>query len=196
MELPRGLNIECPNCGEETLHRVIKGRIGERKMLTLTALVRCSRCGLRHNTVIREEKPVCLPVIVSNQDNSSKHEMELAGDEEIYIGSEYQINSGRIIITAIDTGKGRVEVSRAKNVTTLWAKTFDRIKLPISVNRGDRTLNRIIWAVPDEEFFIGDVMRIKGLSVTIHRIKTKNRILKKGNAVARDIVRLYAKIVR
>ncbi len=196
MELPGALYIECPNCGEETLHRIIKGSIGEKKGIVVDALVKCSKCGLRHPSVIRGERFTTIPVIVSELSSSQKNEIELSEQETIHLGGEYQLDRGLVKITAIDTKKGRVKSSLAKDVTTLWAKKFDRLKLNVSINKGSRTLTRTIWAVPDEEFFIGDVMRIKGLSFTIHRIKTHNKSLKIGSAVARDIVRLYGKIVR
>ena len=62
--------------------------------------------------------------------------------------------------------------------------------------KGAKTLKRTLWAVPEEEFFIGDVMRIKGLRLAIHAIKTKDKKVKKGSVAARDIVRMYAKVVR
>jgi uncharacterized Zn finger protein len=78
----------------------------------------------------------------------------------------------------------------------LWAKKFDMLKLKISVNKGSKTLTRTLWAVPEEEFFIGDVMRIKGLNLAIHAIKTKSGRIKRGSVQAKDIVRLYAKAIR
>ncbi len=196
MELPSALYIECPSCGDETLHRVIKGSIGERKGVVVDALVKCSKCGLKHPSTIRVETFITIPVIISDLDISQKSEIELSGQETVHVGDEFQLERGMIKITAIDTNKGRVKSSIAKNVRALWAKKFDRLKLKVSINKGSKTLTRDIWAVPDEEFYIGDVMRIKGLNFAIHRIKTKNKNLKKGSAEAKDIVRLYGKTVR
>ena len=196
MELPSAIYIECPSCKEETLHRVIKGSIGEKKGLVVDVLVKCSKCDLKHPSVIKVERTTTIPVIVSELGNSQKNEIELSEQDTIHVGGEYQLDSGLVKITAIDTKKGRVKSSLAKDVTTLWAKKFDRLKLKVSINKGSKTLTRIIWAVPDEEFFVGDLMRIKGLNFAIHRIKTKDKNLKKGSAEARDIVRLYGKVVR
>ncbi|UCG70731.1 MAG: hypothetical protein JSV09_06935 [Thermoplasmata archaeon] len=194
--MPGALYIECPSCQEETLHRVIKGSIGEKKGLVVNALVKCGNCGHRHTSVIRAEKVITIPVVVSEQKISRKNEIELSSKEIIHIGDEYQLDRGQIKITAIETKKGRVKESQAKDVTTLWAKKFDRIKLKVSINKGSKTLVRTIWAVPDEEFFIGDVMRVKGLNFTIHSIKTEYKNIKRGSVPARDIVRLYGKVVR
>lgn len=196
MELPSAIYIECPSCKEETLHRVIKGSIGEKKELVVDALVKCSKCNLKHPSVIRAERSTTIPVIVSDLGSSQKNEIELSEQDTIQVGDEYQLDRELVKITAIETKKGRVKSSLGKDVTTLWGKKFDRLKLKVSINKGSKTLTRIIWAVPDEEFFVGDVMRVKGLNFAIHRIKTKDKNLKKGSAEARDIVRLYGKTVR
>ena len=196
MDLPNALYLDCPSCGEETLHKVIKGKIGEKKGVVIEALVKCKKCGHTHQSVIKPDRSVKIPVIVSDQAASLKNQIELSENETINVGNEYVLGRDTIKITSIEADKKRVKSSLARDATTLWAKKFDRIKLNVSVNKGTRTLKRTIWAVPDEEFFIGDVMRLKGLDVAIHSIKTRDRNIKKGGAVARDIVRLYAKIIR
>ena len=195
MDLPNALYHECRRCAEETLHRVIKGRIGEKK-LVVEAVLKCQKCGHVHPGVIRAERFLTVPVILSDLNISKKSEIELSEQKTIQTGDEFLLDGGTIKITAIETKKGRIKSSVAKDVIALWAKRFDRLKLKVSINRGSRTLSRTIWAVPDEEFFVGDVVRIKGDNVAIHIIKTKNKHLKKGSAQARDIIRLYGKIVR
>jgi uncharacterized Zn finger protein len=196
MNLPAAVYTQCPICKEETLHRVIKGKLGEKKPKVLEALVKCSQCDHIHQDVIRAERKTVIPLILSEQESSLKTEMELPENEIIQIDSEYHLDRNLIKITAIEVGNKRVLEAKATDISTLWAKKFDRIKLKISINKGSRTLKRTIWAVPDEEFFIGDVMRIKGLNLAIHAIKTKDKRIKKGSVAARDIVRLYAKAVR
>jgi uncharacterized Zn finger protein len=175
---------------------VIKGSLQEKKGLVLNALVKCSKCGFRYQSVIRTPMAISVPIIVSEQQSSEKSEIELSSDEMINVGDEFHLDEGTVKITAIEVKSRRVESSLAKRITTLWAKKFDKIKLGISINKGEKTLTRTLWAVPDEEFFIGDVMKIKGLSFTIHRIKTHDKNLREGSAAARDIVRLYAKTIR
>jgi uncharacterized Zn finger protein len=196
MEVPNALYLECTSCGEESLHRVIKGNLKEKKGLVLDALVKCSKCGFRYQSVIRTAISISIPIIVSEQESSEKSKIELPADDMICVGDEFHLDKGTIKVTAIEIKSKRVEEALAKEITTLWAKKFDRIKLGISINKGEKTLTRTLWAVPDEEFFVGDVMKIKGLSFAIHRIKTKKKRLKQGSAVARDIVRLYGKTIR
>lgn len=196
MELPAAVYYQCPICKKETLHRVIKGKIREKKVVVLEGLFKCSKCGHKHMGDLKSEKLKTIPVIVSEEAKSQKNEIELPTGDIIGIGDEYELGRGRIKITAIETKSGRVEKSKVKDIRTLWAKKFDKLKLKISVNKGSKTLTRTIWAVPDEEFYIGDVMRIKGLNLTIHAIKTKSGRIKRGSVQAKDIVRLYAKAIR
>jgi uncharacterized Zn finger protein len=135
-------------------------------------------------------------VIVSEEARSQKNKIELSSEEIIEIGNEFELDRGTIKITAIEIESGRVEESKVKDIRCLWAKKFDMLKLKISVNKGSKTLTRTLWAVPEEEFFIGDVMRIKGLNLTIHAIKTKSGRIKRGSVQAKDIIRLYAKAIR
>lgn len=196
MDLPAALYIECPSCGEETLHRVIKGKTGGKGDVVAEALVKCTKCSYKHTSTVRAKRLLSVPIIISEDQASKKSEIELKESETVKVGNEYLIDRDTIKITAIETEGSRVKSSITEKITTLWAKKYNRLKIKVSVNKGSRTLTRTIWAVPDEEFFVGDVMRIKGLDFVIHRIKTKDKNLKIGSAEARDIIRLYGKIVR
>jgi uncharacterized Zn finger protein len=196
MELPAAVYYQCPICKKETLHRVIKGKIREKKVVVLEGLFKCSKCGHKHMGDIRSENTKTIPVIVSEEARSQKNKIELSSEEIIEIGNEFELDRGTIKITAIEIESGRVEESKVKDIRCLWAKKFDMLKLKISVNKGSKTLTRTLWAVPEEEFFIGDVMRIKGLNLTIHAIKTKSGRIKRGSVQAKDIIRLYAKAIR
>jgi uncharacterized Zn finger protein len=50
--------------------------------------------------------------------------------------------------------------------------------------------------LPDEEFYIGEVMLVGKRDVVIHSIKTASKSLRTGGAVAREIVRVYANVIR
>lgn len=196
MKPPAAVYALCPSCKKETLHRVLKGKLQGKKGTVLEAVIKCSKCNHVHADVIRATSEISIPLILSEQDVSQKTEMEFPENETIVLDNEYQLGRNTIKITGIEIANKRVSEAVAKDIKTLWAKKFDRIKLKISINKGERTLNRTVWAVPDEEFFIGDVMRIKGLNLVIHAIKTKDKKVKKGSVAARNIVRLYAKAVR
>jgi uncharacterized Zn finger protein len=196
MLVPNAIFVECTFCQEETKHRVIKGKFSDKKQLVLDAVVKCNQCQNTHHKLIKEEKPVEVPLILSKMNKSTKKTIEIKGNEMVELKGEYLVDGSRLIITAIETKDRRVESALAKNIRTLWAKEIDKIQLGVSINAGSRTLSRKITAVPDELFNIGDILTIKGSNFAIHRIKTTERILKKGGAIAQDIVRLYCKRVK
>ncbi len=51
-------------------------------------------------------------------------------------------------------------------------------------------------AVPDEEFFIGDILELNKKQVAIHSIRIEERTIRTGSALARDVVRVYGAVVR
>jgi uncharacterized Zn finger protein len=53
-----------------------------------------------------------------------------------------------------------------------------------------------LTALPDEEFFVGDILNIGRDDVVIHYIKTRDGMVRQGGVPARDIVRIYAKSAR
>ena len=61
------LYAECPECAEETLHRVHKGRFSSGKKLVIDAVVECSLCSHVHHVTIDEGREVEIPIIVSRQ---------------------------------------------------------------------------------------------------------------------------------
>jgi uncharacterized Zn finger protein len=146
--------------------------------------------------VITEVKHVELPVIVSTQGTSKKHSISLPPDAILDVGDELIVDEVNVRISGIETEKKRVSSSAVKDINTLWCKRFDRIKLKISVNSGSRTLSRSIFAVPDEEFYIGDIIKSGRDEIAIHKIKTESKLIKDGGTTAREIVRLYGRFVR
>lgn len=195
MTIPNALYIDCPNCGERTLHEVLKGRIG-RKRMVMEATVRCKECGQTHPEVIKEEKPVEVPVIVSDQGESRKERLELEYGEVLGVEDELFVGDTYVVITAIESDGRRVRRAPADRIDAVWAKRFDKIKVKISVNKGQKTHPAEIFAMPDEEFYIGDIIPAGRDRAVIHRMKTIRGIVRDGGVEARDVVRIYAKVMR
>ena len=101
-----------------------------------------------------------------------------------------------LIVTAIEVGEKRVPIAQVEDIKTIWAKRFDKIIVKISVNKHTKTIPTQVDALPDEEFFIGDLMTVGKDSVVIHTIKSRDGMVRRGSVAARDIVRIYTKAVR
>ena len=102
----------------------------------------------------------------------------------------------RGIVTAVDTREGRRRMARADEVVTIWAKSLGRKLVRVSVNSGSKTLSLKVQAEPEEEFSIGDIIGTDKGDAVITKIKTESRMVERGGAEARDIVRVYAKMMR
>jgi uncharacterized Zn finger protein len=107
MELPSAVYYQCPICKKETLHRVIKGKIREKKVVVLEGLFKCSECGHKHMGDLKSEKLKTIPVIVSEEAKSQKNEIELPSENIIEIGNEFELGRGTIKITAIEIESGQ-----------------------------------------------------------------------------------------
>jgi uncharacterized Zn finger protein len=84
----------------------------------------------------------------------------------------------------------------AREISTIWGKRFDKVRVKISVNKTSKTLAAEIFALPDEEFYVGDTFTVGKDDVVIHYIKTKEGMVRNGGVPARDIVRIYTKCMR
>lgn len=197
MTTPTSVIVECPACKDETLHQILSGKISGRNAKVLDSTVKCRSCGQVHHVVLKSEKPVSLPVIVSWLKESKRSSITLGPDEVLSVDDEMMCGDLPVLVTSIESKAGaRVSVCKAKEITTIWAKRFDKVKIPFSINHHGRTYPEQMIASPDEEFFIGDMMRVGKRDVVIHAIKTEARTVKRGTVAARDIVRVYANIVR
>ena len=196
MTVPSSVLVDCPVCGEETLHEVLSGRLEGKDQAVMDSTVKCRRCGQVHHVVIRCEKPVEIPVIISWLEKSTRSSVSLGPDEIVSVGDEIMCGENPIMITAVESKGARPQRARAKDISTIWGKKFDKIRVPFSIGHHGRSYSEHVMAVPDEEFIIGDILTVGKREVVIHAIKVQERTLRTGGAPARDIVRVYATVVR
>lgn len=195
MRVPSALILNCPNCGDNP-HRIIRGKISEKKDIILEALVRCTNCGQTRKERIRESKPLGIPIVVSRGGASERRVIELDPKLVVRKGDKFLFEGRQIEITAIEDGGRRLQMARSADIDTLWAKRIDKVVVKFSVGRAGRTVSREIEASPDEEFHTGDMVEFGRIRAVIHRIKVKNRLIQDGRARAEDIVRVYATPVK
>jgi len=195
MAAPSALILECEECGEVP-HRVLSGRVGGSDSVVFQGTVKCSSCGRVRSVTVREDRPLPVPIIVSDGTESVRGTIEFGPDELVQVGERLDFEGHHIEVTAIESEERRVPASKARNVRTVWAKRVDRVRLKISVNKGNRTVTHVLDAAPDEEFEIGDIVDLGRERAVIHRIQAGGRALRRGSVAAEDIVRIYGKIVR
>ena len=197
MGTPGSVFVECPVCGEETRHTVIKGKLSERKKTVyFSGTVRCRECGTVHQAEIKESAPISIRLIVSEGQESRRSSVEISPEEAVFVGDEFIHEGIPVKITALECDGRRVQRAHASDIETIWARSFDHVEVKFSINKKDKTISRKIEAAPDEEFIIGDNFMIGRDYVVIHKIKATYGFVEEGSVTARDIVRVYARKIR
>lgn len=193
-EAPSALTAACPDCGEETLHSVLRGTMGTRgAFVTIDATVQCTECDRVHHVTLREPKPVEVPVILSKGHESRKAKVELDADAEVVVGDGLIVDGLNCKVTGTEAHDGRrPEKIVASDIKTLWVKEFEQIVVPFAINLGKKTITKTEIAPPEKSFTVGDELVFGRLRVTIHAIKTEERLVKRGSAEAGDIRRIFA----
>lgn len=192
--LPAAIPLECPACGEETDHAVLKGTVGLRGDYTLDAVVRCETCGTVRHIVHREAGERELPVILSSGAQSRRTKLLAGDDEELAAGDEVVIDGVRSVITAVETREGRRPPALpVPEIATIWAKEFEQVKIGFTINLGKKTIAKELVLEPEDRLEIGEQRVFGNLRVTIHGIKITDRMLRRGGAEAGQITRVFAK---
>jgi len=188
----------CENCGEETPHRVLKGKIGATPESGFDGTVQCVTCKTVHHANFPVEKPILVNSIISEGERSRKTQIEFGPMEEIMVGEEFFWEEHNLQVTAIELDGRRIAKAKAKEITGLWLKVFDSVVVKVAIVRGSSTKSEKVDAAPEEEFAVGDILEFGRDKVVIDKIKTEHRMIyREGVPVeARDIKRVYAKIIK
>lgn len=192
-EMPDFIYYLCPKCDDVTEHAILKARIGKDN---ITGTFQCSECMRIFSESIRIPRQFEIPVLFSDGEVTEKTKTLVEENELIEVDDEFYLDDGRrVCVTLIDTDDGmRRNKVLASDIKKLWVKQFDVISVKISVNDNRRTVPFRIDAEPDDEFSVGMLLSFEHFDAVVHAIKTKTRLLRRGDAEAREIRRVYAKI--
>lgn len=194
-EPPSAVTTACPQCGEETLHTVLHGRASRPGGgFTFEGTVECVECSTVHHAVVREPAPTEVHVVVSHGGQSRSTRIAVDSEDEVSVDEAFIVDGTSCKLTGIQTKDERwVESAPVAQVKTLWMKQFEELAVGFAINLGHKTITKTLAAKPEHEFTIGEEHLFGRLRVTVHAIKTKERMLKRGSAAAEDIVRIFAK---
>ena len=195
MAAPSALVLHCETCGDVP-HRVLRGKVAGKDEIVFEGVVKCSKCGTVRNVVSREPRPIQVPLIVSFLEASERTRLEFSPEEPIELGQELELGDTRLEVTAIEVKGRRMEAALAKEVSTVWAKRTDRVRVKFSVNKGNRTVPHEVLAAPDEEFEVGEIVDLGRDRAVVHHIRTHYRTIREGRVRADEIVRMYGRVVR
>lgn len=197
MEGPSNIETTCPKCEEETMHQVLRGKMGKGKeqCLVFDATVKCTVCNDVHHVLIRQKKPVEVQVIVSDGDRSKRLKLELPGDAEVLIDDEIELDEILVKVTSIEVDGRRVNGGIVSKIGTIWTKRFDTIPLKVNFYEGRQSQPETVHCGPDQEYAVGQTLAFNGRPAIIETIKTESQVVRKGSVPARDIQRIYARFV-
>lgn len=192
-EMPDFIYYKCPECDDFTEHTILKARMGNDN---ITGTFQCRACERVFSESIKIPRQIDIPVLFSDGMVTEKTQTQLEENEIISIDDEFYLDDGRrVCVTFIDTEDGsRKKREIASKIKKLWVKQFDIISVKISVNDNHRTLPFRIDAEPDDEFTVGMILSFENYDAVVHAIKTKTRLVRRGDAEAREIRRVYAKM--
>lgn len=181
----------CDVCQKSTRHTEIEYR-GKRPIL----LFKCSNCGNIVSLNIEVSKSVAIKVIHSVFDVSYKKTIEIDEGKEICVGDEIRVDGRRTIVTSIeDLRRSKVEREVAKNISTIWVKDIESVKVKVSINAGRETLSKEILCEPEKVFCVGDIIELDDIHCKITKIKLEKKFITKGCCEAKNIIRIYSKIL-
>lgn len=194
-DVPEAILCECPDCEDVTEHAILKGRFGNSN---ITGTFRCRACGRVFTGTIRLPRNVPVKVFISDGDVTHNTHTILREDEIVSVGDEFDLEDGRHVkVTYVERTDGsRRQSVQAPEISALWVVSFGALRVKVSVNDCRRTYPMYVEAEPDDEFTVGMVMHFDRWDAVIHAIKTRNRLIRKGTAEARDVVRIYGKKLR
>ena len=191
-EVPETLYYDCPDCDDETIHDVLKGRMGK---ASLECTLKCTECGRTFATTIPLPKIIKMQVVISDGPVSERTVTEIEEDDIIAVEDEFSLEDGRRLrVCSIELpGDKRVKKSKASKVKMLWCQQFDNLTIKVTINNDRVSYSRRIPALPDDEFVIGNRLELEDMDCFIHAIKTREKLIQHGQAEARDIIRIYGK---
>ncbi|MBO5654231.1 MAG: hypothetical protein J6R72_01920 [Candidatus Methanomethylophilaceae archaeon] len=191
-EVPETIYYDCPDCDDETIHDVLRGRMGK---ASLECTLKCTECGRTFATTISLPKIIKMQVVISDGPVSERTVTEIEEDDIIAVEDEFFLEDGRRLrVCSIELpGDKRVKKSKASKVKMLWCQQFDNLTIKVTINNDRVSYSRRIPALPDDEFVIGNRLELEDMDCFIHAIKTREKLIQHGQAEARDIIRIYGK---
>lgn len=181
--------VACPVCGELDVEALSESR----NKLTLQC-VECSHVWTTSPPHLRLRE---LPIVISDEEESTKDLMTVATADLVHLGDEFEHAGHRLMVTSIEVEGRHVNKAKAGEITVMHAKVFDTVPLKISVNEADVTRSYRIDVEPEFEVHIGQVLEVQGMKLAVKTLKSdQNRTLHKGFLLARNIRRAFCDPVK
>jgi uncharacterized Zn finger protein len=198
------IGLPCPACSPdiETVHEVLKpgGHI----------TVRCTECDHVHKEQLPEDPTVQRDVVVSQDGESFKAQVDVPEEEELAVGEEFLLETDEAVVTAritsLETADGRTEDAPADDVETIWSRAVGNVAVNVTMHpkdgRHDETESFKLQVPGDYEFTVGMTEQFGDEEFTVEGIHVRDdakgyeheKLDFDGDMVfAKDINRLYVR---
>jgi len=163
--------IFCEVCGEECPHKVLKSRTSSKKGFSFQGVVTCLECNSTGPTEIKEEPPLELRLRISNEDKTENGIMYVDRGVRINVGETRPHPDGLILITGLELDSKRPSSAYSQDNPIVWAKRATHARVRFAIHDGDSTLSIKQEFESQEEFRVGNTVRLED---KIARIKAIN----------------------
>lgn len=176
---------ECPVCGEadlEVLHETAEHRT-----------VHCPACGETRTLAPPRVRRSGLRLVLSHGDRSWSDRLEVAADERVAVGDEFEHDGSRYLVTGVERRDGvAATAAPARDLRTCYAKRFDEVALRFTLNEGETTRSLESEVPPERRIHVGEVLEVQGRKVVVKALKSDlNRTVRRGFLYARNVRRVF-----
>ena len=189
--------MDCPICGSDNIEVLNSKQKESKKKFMEEFLLKCFDCGHVFKDVISAKKPRSYRIIISEQNQSHKTNIELFPNDELKVGDVLLSDFGQVEVTSIEVNNKRVNKSLIDEIETIWATSVDiPARIGFSVDLHGKVDSYKLDLDRDFEIAPGDIVKIENHIVKIHVIKTNDRKITSGFAKAGVVKRVYSKPVK
>jgi uncharacterized Zn finger protein len=187
--------MKCPTCGSNSIE-VLKSKKETSKTQEIEKLIlKCEEC----QTVFREtfniDRPVDYRIIISEHESSRKEFIKIYPDDILSTGDILKVGEETVEVSSLENKKGaRVNKSVASDLVTIWASSLDILaRVGISIDYHGLVRSYKVDVERDFVMSVGDVVKLGEVFFKISSIKTTEKKIRKGSAIASAIKRVYGK---
>lgn len=181
--------IFCEMCEEECPHKVLKSRTSSKKGFSFQGVVTCSECNTTGPTEIKEELPLELRLRISNEDKTENGIIHVDRGIVISVGETRPHPDGLILITGLELDGKRPPSAYSQDNPIVWAKRATHARVRFAIHDGEATLSLKKEFDAQEEFRVGNTVRLDGKMTRIKAINLHGGKLSK-TAYALEISRI------
>lgn len=187
--------MKCPACGSNSIE-VLKSKKESSKTQEIEKLIlKCKECQEVFRETLTHDKPVNYRIIISENESSRKDFIQIYPDDILSTGEILTLGDEAVEITSLENKRGaRVDKSEASDLVTIWATSLDApARIGISIDYHGRVASYKVDVEKDMVIYTGDVIKLDNIFLKVNSIKTEEKKIRKGSAVASFIRRVYAR---